>query len=95
MRAQKSFLNRIFGIFVRQYDGPRYGVRPSLMLPDKPGKTPIVARLGKANELPFLIRNTAVGVGLLGQTRFSRALVQSYRSLTPRVVGIEAGQIDS
>ena len=31
MRAQKSFLHRVFGIFVRQHDRACYRIRPSLM----------------------------------------------------------------
>ena len=95
MRAQKSFLHRIFGIFVRQNDRARDSVRSSLMLPNQPGETPIVTCLGKANELPFLIRNTVGWVGLLGgQTRLSRVLVVSYRCLIAGV-GVDASQGDS
>ena len=96
MRAQKSVLHRIFGIFVRQHDRARDSVRSSLMLPNESGETPIVTCLGKANELPFLIRNTVCGVGLLGgQTRLSRALVVSYPRLTTAAAGIDASQAAS
>jgi hypothetical protein len=96
MRAQKSFLHRIFGIFVRQNDRARYRVCASLMLSHKPGETPIVTCLGKPDELPFLIRNTGGGVGLLGgQTRVPRALVVSCRSLIVGAARVDASQRDS
>ena len=80
VRAQKSFLHRVFGIFVRQDDRACYRVRPSLMQPHEPGKAPIITRPGKADELFFLIRNTDGRVGLLGQRSLHRALVVSYGS---------------
>jgi len=78
MGTQKSFLDRIFRILVRQYDRACYRVRPSLMQSNQSGKTPVVARLGKANELPFFIRNTNRLAGLLGQRGFPGALLQTY-----------------
>ena len=92
MRAQKSFLHRVFGIFVRQDDRACYRIRPSLMKPHEPGKTPIMTCLGKANELFFLIRNTDGRVGLLGQTGLHRTLVVSYGSLFVSAASFNAGQ---
>ena len=94
MGAQESFLHRIFGIFVRQDDRARNRVRPSLMLPDQSGETPLVPSLCKANELSFLIRNTDGRVGLLGGlTRLPRALIVCHGSGTVGV-GVDACQRD-
>ena len=96
MRPQKSFLHRILGILVCQNDRARHCIRPTLMQSNQPGKTPIVASPGKADELSFLIRNTDGRVGLLAvQTRFPLALVVSYRSLIAGVARVEARQRDS
>lgn len=92
MRAQKSFLHRVFGIFVRQDDRACYRIRSSLMQAHEPGKTPIITCLGKANELFFLIRNTGGRVGLLGQTGLHWTLVVSYGSLFASTASFNARQ---
>lgn len=92
MRPQESFLHRIFRILVRQDDRACYRIRPSLMQSNEPGETPVVARLGKADELPFLIRNTSGLAGLLGKMRFHRGLLQTYWRLSRHVGPIDVGQ---
>ena len=94
MRPQKTFLHRIFGIFVRQNDGACYRVRPSLMQPNQSGKTPVVTCLGKANELLLFIRNTGACVGLLGLGMgFRHAAVEAWlRSRVTNSAPISEGQ---
>ena len=60
------------------------------MQSNQPRKPPIVTRPGETNELLLFLRNTVWLAGLLGQVRFHRALVQSYRRLAR-----DAGRIDA
>jgi hypothetical protein len=43
---------------MRHDDRSRHYVRPALVQPYEPGKTPLVALSGSTYELSFLIRNT-------------------------------------
>ncbi len=65
MRAQESFLHRIFRVLVRQDDRACHYVRATLMKTYEPGKTPLVTSLGQTYELSLLIRNTYGCVQLL------------------------------
>ena len=65
MRAQESFLHRIFRVLMRQDDRACHYVRATLMKTYEPGKTPLVPSLGQTYELSLLIRNTYGCVQLL------------------------------
>ena len=65
IRAQESFLHRIFSVLVRQDDRACHYVRATLMKTYEPGKTPLVPSLGQTYELSLLIRNTYGCVQLL------------------------------
>jgi hypothetical protein len=65
MRAQETFLHRIFRILVRHDDRACHYIRAPLMKTHEPGKAPFVPIPGQTYELSFLIRNTYGWVRLL------------------------------
>jgi hypothetical protein len=65
IRPQESLLHRILRVLVRHYDRSGHYIRAPLMKTYEPGEAPFIPLPGETYELPFLIRNTYGGVGLL------------------------------
>src|SRR4029079_1882284 len=58
VRAQKSVLDRVLGVLVRENDRPRHNVGASLVQTHEAGETPLVSLLGQTYELSLLVRYT-------------------------------------
>ncbi len=65
IRPQESLLHRILRVLVRHHDRSGHYIRAPLMKTYEPGEAPFIPLPGETYELPFLIRNTYGGVGLL------------------------------